>query len=111
MRRLLTKQDRPRDVLVFLLPGFLGLCIFILFPIIASIGLSFTNYKGGKTIALIGLKNYIVAFQSSSFQNAIWVTLIFVLFTVFFQIALGLVFALILNQKIVGRNFFRGALF
>lgn len=111
MRRLLTKQDRPRDVLVFLLPGFLGLCIFILFPIIASIGLSFTNYKGGKTIAFIGLKNYIIAFQSSSFQNAVWVTFIFVLFTVFFQIVLGLVFAVILNRKIVGRNFFRGALF
>jgi multiple sugar transport system permease protein len=104
-------QDRPWDVLVFLLPGFLGLCIFTLFPIIASIGLSFTNYKGGNTIAFTGLRNYIVAFQSSSFQRSIWVTAIFVLFTVFFEIVLGLMFAQFLNRKIVGRNFFRGIFF
>jgi len=111
MRRLLIGQDSVRDVLIFLLPSFLGFCIFILFPIIASVGLSFTNYRGGKTIAFVGLKNYLTAFHSPGFQEAFWVTLTFVVFTVFFQIVLGLVFALILNQKIVGRNFFRGIIF
>jgi len=111
MRRLFTEHDSVRDVLIFLIPSFLGMCIFTLFPIIASFGLSFTNYRGGKTIAFVGLKNYLIAFHSSDFQKAFLVTLIFVVFTVFFQIVLGLVFALILNQKIVGRSLFRGIIF
>lgn len=110
MRRSFIKHDSVRDVLTFLLPSFLGFCIFILFPIIASVGFSFTNYKGGKTIAFVGLKNYLIAFQSSGFQRAFWVTLTFVMFTVFLQIVLGLMFALIL-KKTVGRSFFRGVIF
>lgn len=111
MSRLAIKHDRLRDVLTFLLPSFLGFCLFILLPIFISIGLSFTNYRGGKKIAFIGLKNYLVAFKSSAFQGAFEVTLMFVLALIVLQIGLGLLFALILNQRIVGQGFFRSVIF
>ena len=50
MRRVSLRHDSFRDVFLFLLPSFAGFCLFILFPIFASIALSFTNYSGGKTI-------------------------------------------------------------
>jgi multiple sugar transport system permease protein len=50
MRRSLLRYDSLKDVLIFLLPSFVGFCLFILLPIFASIALSFTNYSGGKTI-------------------------------------------------------------
>ncbi|MBD3305082.1 ABC transporter permease subunit, partial [candidate division KSB3 bacterium] len=50
MRHSRLRYDRLPDVLLFLLPSFAGFCLFILFPIITSIMLSFTNYTGGKTI-------------------------------------------------------------
>ena len=49
MRRSPLRYDSLRDVLIFLLPSFSGFCIFILFPIFASIALSFSGYTGGKT--------------------------------------------------------------
>lgn len=51
MRRLSLRYDSFKDVLTFLLPSFAGFCLFILFPIFASIALSFTNYSGGKTVS------------------------------------------------------------
>ncbi len=50
MRRVSLRHDSFRDVFIFLLPSFAGFCLFILFPIFASIALSFTNYSGGKNM-------------------------------------------------------------
>lgn len=111
MRRVSLQNDRVRDVLIFLLPSLVGFCLFILFPILASLGLSFTNYTGGKTAHFVGFQNYLIAFQSSNFLRAMWITVTFVLATVFFQLALGLMFAVILNHQIKGRNFFRSIIF
>jgi multiple sugar transport system permease protein len=111
MRHLSMKYDRVRDVLTFLLPSFLGFCIFILFPILASMGLSLTDYTGGKRINFVGLHNYLVAFQSSNFHKAVWVTVKFVIATIGFQIGIALILAVILNSKIRGRNFFRSVIF
>ncbi|PIE31321.1 hypothetical protein CSA56_18630 [candidate division KSB3 bacterium] len=51
MRRSVLQYDTLGDVLTFLLPSFTGFCLFILFPIFASIALSFTTYTGGKVIS------------------------------------------------------------
>lgn len=178
MRRVSLRHDRLIDVLIFLLPSFAGFCLFILFPIFASIALSFTNYSGGKTINfftfelradsfvalqergvpadlverlqklegkkssdkdnflrkvkvrigkdgvaeygdliaaeakhLFGLQNYRKAFRSSSFWKAVRVTLTFVLSTIGLQIGLALLLAVILNEQVKGKNFFRSVIF
>lgn len=98
-------------VLVFLLPSLVGFMIFILAPTIATVGLSFTNYSGGSNHTFVGIRNYVTAFSSARFLNALEVTFRFVLFSVIFQLGLGLFFALLLNGNLVGKTVFRGLFF
>ncbi len=98
--------------MVFLLPSFLGFAVFILFPILSSFLLSFTNYSGSfaKT-KFTGVHNYILIFKDPKFWKSLSVTLVFVGFSVIFQLLLGFGFALILNGKLRGKILFRALLF
>jgi ABC-type sugar transport system permease subunit len=98
-------------VAVFILPSLLGFLFFMAFPILASLGLSFTNFSGGPNFRFLGVTNYINAFKSSAFRQSLNVTMVFTLWTVALQLLLGLAFALLLNEKMAGRNFFRGTMF
>jgi len=95
----------------FLLPSFVGFFIFVIMPMMATIGLSFTDYSGGKRFKLIGLLNYANAFGSSDFLRSLWVTAQFVGISVLLQLLLAFAFANFLNEKVIGRTFFRGLFF
>jgi len=98
-------------VLSFLLPSLIGFLIFILTPIGMAFGISLTNFAGGPRFRFVGLGNFIQAFGTEAFRNSFRITLVFTLWTVLFQIVLGMVFALILNRKVILRTFFRGTYF
>lgn len=98
-------------VLAFLLPSLVGFSVFILLPTVSTVGLSFTNFSGGSTLSFVGLRNYVTAFSSDRFINALGVTIRFVVFSVIFQLGFGLLFALVLNGDFFGRTFFRGLFF
>lgn len=95
----------------FLLPSLLGFIIFIVLPIIGAIFLSFTNFTGGFTFKFIGLKNYITAFNSSLFLQGLVVTFKYMVWTVLFQIVIGLALALLLVRNFKGCSFFRGVFY
>ncbi|MBN1646795.1 MAG: sugar ABC transporter permease [Spirochaetales bacterium] len=98
--------------MLFLLPSFIGFVVFVLFPILSSFLLSFTNYSGSfSRTKFIGLHNYMLIFTDPTFWKSLSVTLVFVFFSVVFQLFLGFVFAVILNGKIRGRTLFRSILF
>jgi len=98
-------------VAAFLLPSFLGFLLFMATPMIAAFGISLTNFSGGPNFRFIGLTNYINAFKSADFLKYLFNTFNFTFWTVIVQLTLGLIFALILNEKLFGRNFFRGVMF
>lgn len=98
-------------VAIFLLPSLIGFCLFILVPMLSTIGLSITNYSGGKSFSFIWFKNYLEAYNSKTFWSSLWVTLKFVSGSVVLQLLIGLFFALILNDNFKGRNFFRSVYF
>lgn len=98
-------------VLSFLLPGFTGFILFVFLPMVTTIGFAFTNYSGGPKWKFVGIRNFIQLIESSVFRQSLTITLQFVLFTVILQIGLGLIFAIILNQKIRGQKFFRSLYF
>ncbi|GHU30019.1 sugar ABC transporter permease [Spirochaetia bacterium] len=105
-------QHSPWPVVaVFVLPSFLGFFLFMAIPIAASVGLSLTNFSGGPNFRFLGLTNYINAFKMESFRHSLWVTMVFSFWTVLLQLVLGLIFALLLNDKMFSRNFFRGTMF
>jgi len=98
-------------VLSFLLPGLTGFILFVLIPMVTTAGVAFTNYSGGPRWKFTGLRNFQLLLENSIFRQSLKITLVFVFFTVVLQIGTGLLFALILNQNIRGRNFFRSLFF
>jgi raffinose/stachyose/melibiose transport system permease protein len=59
----------------------------------------------------VGLQNYIGALQDADFWAAMWVTVKYVLGTVFFSNILGFGLAYLVTSGVKGQNFFRTALF
>ncbi|GAB4223238.1 MAG: sugar ABC transporter permease [Spirochaetales bacterium] len=107
-----TKRNASFLVLLsFLLPSLLGFVIFILLPMGMGLGISLTNFSGGPRFQFVGLENFILTFRSEAFRNSFRVTILFTGWTVLLQIVLGLVFALILNRRVILRTFFRGVYF
>ena len=98
-------------VAAFLLPSFFAFFIFLVIPIFAAVGISLTNFSGGSNFKFIGLTNYINAFKSSDFLKYLLNTFNFTFWTVVFQLLLGFVLALILNDRLFGRNAYRGIMF
>jgi multiple sugar transport system permease protein len=89
-------------------PWILGFLIFSLGPIIASFYLSFTRYKIGGTPEWIGLANYSEAlFSDRLFWPSLSRTAYYSIATVVLGVSLSLLAAMLLNQNMKGRAFFR----
>lgn len=95
----------------FILPNFIGFFIFIFIPVMFSLVLSFSHWDGFTEMEFAGLENFTDIFKDSVFVESIWLTAYFSIFTVLFSMLASLGLALLLNQKIKARGFFRCALF
>lgn len=95
----------------FCLPYITHFLFFIAFPIGFSFILVFHRWNIFTPMKWIGLKNFQRLFQDVLFFKAITNTLIFLLIHIPLQITLALFFAVLLNQKIKFRGFFRAAYF
>jgi multiple sugar transport system permease protein len=89
-------------------PWVIGFLVFSLGPIIASAYLSFTQYKIGGSPIWIGLENYQQAFfVDKQFWPSLWRTVYYSVALVVLGLSLSLFAALLLNQNIKGRAFYR----
>ncbi|KRL07197.1 carbohydrate ABC transporter permease [Liquorilactobacillus hordei] len=100
-------KDKLYAVL-FLGPSLLVLTLFVFYPMLRTIYLSFflTNNLGKPTV-FVGLKNYLSLLSSSAYLNSLLATLIYVVTVSIFTIAIGLVLAQAATRKVAGINFFR----
>src|SRR5690625_5814701 len=93
--------------LLFLLPSLIGLSVFVLYPIVASLVMSFTNWDGLSPVKFIGLENYIKLWNDQTFIisliNNFYFTGVSVPLTIIFSILL----ALMMNVKVKGIGVFR----
>ncbi len=94
-------RRRTRAALLFLLPGLALFTVFVVYPIVSSIWLSFHHWDGMTAKTFAGLDNYRELFQSDTFYVALKNN---VLWLVLFLLAppLGLALALYLNQNVFG---------
>lgn len=79
-------------------------------PLGRTLWLSFTDAAlvgNDITPAWVGADNFIYALTDSDFQAALWRTLYFTLVSVAFEGVIGVLVALLLNQKFHGRNVLR----
>jgi multiple sugar transport system permease protein len=107
----LSKKQTNKWLLLFLLPSMLGFFIFILTPIIASFGISFTDWDLVNNLHFIGLQNYIELFKDASFWQAFRNTLEFIVGYLPLVTIFGLIAALLVNSKIKCKSLFRGIYF
>lgn len=93
-----------------LAPAFLILLIFDVFPIFYGLYISVCDWRL-TCVRLVGLDNYVRAFQSSEMWHALGVTATYSLISVPVQLGLGLFIAYLLFQKIRGQQAFRVLVF
>jgi multiple sugar transport system permease protein len=104
------RQREQRQAWVLLAPMLLVMLLLTAWPLLRTIWLSFTDAAligSGETPAWIGLENYLYALSDPDFRASIWRTLYFTLVSVTFEGVIGVLVALLLNQKFVGRNVLR----
>ncbi|MDH1170546.1 carbohydrate ABC transporter permease [Pantoea agglomerans] len=104
------RQREQRQAWVLLAPMLLVILLLTAWPLLRTIWLSFTDAAligSGETPAWIGLENYLYALSDPDFRASIWRTLYFTLVSVTVEGIIGVLVALLLNQKFIGRNVLR----
>ena len=82
-----------------ILPAYMVFTVFILIPIGIVIYYSITNFNLYSQPDFVGLKNYFNLFKDGDFHIAIRNTMVYTLGTLFPQLALGLLLAIMLYRK------------
>ncbi len=102
------RTENYRIALLYLLPSIVLFSLFMFYPMINSLYLSFffTDAQGEPT-TFVGWENYLYLFQSESFRKSVVATLLFVLYTVPPSVILALFLALIANENLKGIGIFR----
>lgn len=116
--RLREREKNPDNLAgyLFLLPWLIGLLVFTVGPMLASLYLSFTDYNLLKSPLedpppFIGLDNYTRMLSDPAFWNAFRVTMIYVATSVPLQLALALLLALLLDRGMRGLSFYRSVFY
>lgn len=91
----------------FIAPNFIGFAIFTLIPMIFAFALGFMSWDGNNPISFVGLHNFLKLFEDSRFKIALVNTIVYCIATVPLTLVAALGLAIVLNQKIRGRGFFR----
>ena len=92
-------------------PYIIHFIIFIAFPVIFSIILTFHKWNIISPMEYSGFNNYIRLFQDKLFLKSVLNTLVFLVIHIPLQIVVALFLAEVLNQKLRLRGFFRAAFF
>lgn len=95
-------------VFLFAFPGLLLFTVFVVFPILPEVLISFQQHDGFKSHGWVGFDNYIKVFQSSSFWKANVNTLIIVALSLVVALPISLFLALVIDKQTSKvRNFFK----
>jgi len=92
---------------MFLLPAAVFLLCFLTYPLGLGVWLGFTDAKIGRDGVFIGLDNYIALANDSVFWMTVYNTVLYTFIASVLKFALGLWLALILNENLPFKSFFR----
>ncbi|CAG7640998.1 Melibiose/raffinose/stachyose import permease protein MelD [Paenibacillus solanacearum] len=96
----------------FAVPALLILVVFIYYPLINSLYLSFTNWNMTKpTKKFVGFDNYTYLLSSDQFYKVLGITFTYTIIDVLLSLALGLGLALLFNKQSRIFNFMRSIIF
>jgi trehalose/maltose transport system permease protein len=105
-------QDERGIAYIFVAPSLILIAVIAFWPILQAVWYSIHNYIptypqfGSQFVAF---DNYAKAFKDATFTGSIWNTVLFTVISVALEFLLGLLFALVLNQRFAGRGIARAA--
>ncbi|MEZ0537497.1 carbohydrate ABC transporter permease [Caldicellulosiruptoraceae bacterium PP1] len=104
-----SKIDEYLTAYVMLLPYILSFILFLAYPLVKAFIISFQNFSflGDNPTTWIGLNNYKDAITNKMFISSIINTLYYSVLVVPIQLIIALVLAVIVNDKVKFKNFFR----
>lgn len=91
-------KDDTRIALIFIAPAALGLAVFLIWPLIRGIWLSFTNYNLLTPAEFVGLANYRRLIADPIFWDSLKTTVYYVLLNIGIQTAVAMVIALLMYR-------------
>lgn len=107
-RSVWSRTENCRIGLLYLLPSIVLFSVFVFYPMIRTIYLSFfLTDQNGAAMLHVGLDNFTYLFTSKEFINSMKATALFVLYTVPVTIIIAFFLALLANEKLKGIGFFR----
>ena len=104
-------RRRALTAYAFMAPSLVILLVFIVWPMIRALWVSFEDYNVFSGGRWVGLDNYTKLVSDPVFRNALGNTLVYAGVTTPVSVGLALGLALLLNQAIRGRGLFRAAIF
>lgn len=106
----LTHDRWLRFLLLVPVVGILG--VFSIYPLIYAFYTSLFNYNKttSKITTFAGIDNYLKLAQDQAFWNSVGVTLFFAAVVIIVELVVGLILALMLNEEIRFRGFYRTGL-
>ena len=104
-------KDDSRWAWLMLAPNVIGFVMFMLIPVVATFVLSFTKYDMLNPPKFVGFANYITMFKDPIVWQVTGNTLLYTLLTVPVGMCISLLLAVMLDQKIAFRRFYRAAFF
>lgn len=100
--------QQQSEAWIFLIPGLTGFIIFVLIPIVMSMGVSLTKWDLLGTPEFVGIANYVeLLTRDRVFGRVLGNTLFYTVSIVPLQLIIGLTLAVALNQRIRGMAFYR----
>jgi len=106
------RKGDAKAAIPFLTPGAIGFLAFTLFPVFASLAMSFFDWPVLGSPTFTGFGNYVELFTTDdTFRTALLNTLVFVVLYVPINIVLSLGLAAWISPRIKGRRFYRVVFF
>ncbi len=111
MKLLSYRKSKLITYISFLFMPLLFLLVFTYYPAFKLIQISFSDWNGySPRINFVGLRNYVNVFSDGSVFKYLMNNLAYIIMMII-QTVLALYFAIILNSKLRGRNFFKSTIF
>jgi multiple sugar transport system permease protein len=105
------KRRETLAALAFISPWIFGFLVFTAWPMVASLGLSFTEYDILNPPEFVGLENYRELFSDPRLRMSLWNSFVYTALHVPLTIVVGLGLALILERVGQAAGFFRTAFY
>ena len=105
------KYNSQKAGILLIAPSVLLICSLLVYPVAYGMWLSlFKKHSFFPDERFVGLANYAYLMKNSDFWMSVWYGTVYSVSTIFFQIVIGIIAALIVNEAFKGRNFVRGVI-